>query len=66
MGERCPELEKRRWDYMVKYGICGGEAPKQPCITEEGKCDLCGKKVVLAEEKEKKKCNYSASPKPVG
>lgn len=40
--------------YMVKCGICGGEAPKQPCITEEGNCNLCGKKVVLAEEKEKK------------
>ena len=36
---------------MVKCGICGGEAPKQPCITEEGKCDICHKKVVLAEEK---------------
>jgi hypothetical protein len=35
---------------MPKCGICGGEAPKQPCITEEGKCDLCGKKVKLADE----------------
>ena len=40
---------------MVKCGICGGEAPKQPCITEEGNCDLCGKKVALAEEQEKTK-----------
>lgn len=43
---------------MPKCGICGGEAPKQPCITEEGKCDLCGKKVKLDEEpktEEKKK-----------
>lgn len=31
---------------MVKCGICGGEAPKQPCITEDGKCDLCGKEVI--------------------
>ena len=37
---------------MPKCGICGGEAPKQPCITEEGKCDLCGKKVTLAEAKD--------------
>jgi phosphoribosylaminoimidazole (AIR) synthetase len=37
---------------MPECGICGGEAPRQPCITEEGKCDLCGKKVVLAEEQE--------------
>ncbi len=35
---------------MVKCGICGGEAPRQPGITEEGTCDLCGKKVMLAEE----------------
>jgi hypothetical protein len=40
---------------MPKCGTCGGEAPRQPCITEEGKCDLCGKKVVLAEEKEGEK-----------
>jgi len=40
---------------MPKCGICGGDAPKQPCITEEGKCDLCGRKVVLEEEKEKEK-----------
>ena len=35
---------------MVKCGICGGEAPRQPSITEEGTCDLCGKKVMLVEE----------------
>jgi len=40
---------------MVKCGICGGEAPKQPCITEDGKCDLCGKEVVLKEGAEKDK-----------
>ncbi len=40
---------------MPKCGICGGEAPRQPCITEEGKCDLCGKKVGLAEEGKKGK-----------
>ena len=38
---------------MPKWGIRGGEAPKQPCITENGKCDLCGKKVALAEKEEK-------------
>jgi hypothetical protein len=38
---------------MPKCGICGGEAPKQPCITEEGKCDICVKKVTLAVEKKK-------------
>jgi len=40
---------------MAKCGICGGEAPRQPSITEEGHCDLCGKKVVLAEDKNKEK-----------
>jgi hypothetical protein len=35
---------------MVKCGICGGEAPRQPCITEEKTCDLCGKEVMLVEE----------------
>ena len=39
---------------MPKCGICGGEAPKLPCVTEEGKCELCGRKVKLAEEQEKK------------
>ena len=43
--------QKRRWNDMVNCGICGGEAPKQPCITEEGKCDICGKKVTLTDEK---------------
>lgn len=43
---------------MPKCGICGGEAPRQPCITEDGKCDLCGKEVRLAEEADQDK------PKP--
>ncbi len=40
---------------MPKCGICGGDAPRQPCITEEGKCDLCQREVKLAEAKEEKK-----------
>jgi hypothetical protein len=28
---------------------------KWRCITEDGKCDLCGREVVLWEEKEKEK-----------
>ena len=44
---------------MPKCKICGGEALKQPCITEEGKCDLCGNIIVghsrmVAMEEEKK------------
>ena len=46
---------------MVKCGIYGGEAPKQPCITEDGKCDLCGKEVILKEEAEKDKKNNQDS-----
>jgi hypothetical protein len=30
------------------------KAPKQPCITEEGKRDLCDKKVAPAEEDKKR------------
>jgi DNA-directed RNA polymerase subunit RPC12/RpoP len=41
--------------FRFKCGICGGEAPKQPCITEDGKCDLCGKEVILKEEAKKDK-----------
>lgn len=40
---------------MTKCGICGGEGPRQPCITEQGAWDLCGRKVVLAEEQRKDK-----------
>lgn len=39
---------------MPKSGICGGDAPKQQCITEDGKCDLCQREVVLKEKKERK------------
>ena len=40
---------------MPKCGICGGDAPKKPCINEDGSCDLCGRKVELAEEEGAKK-----------
>lgn len=40
---------------MPKYGICGGDAPKQPCINEDGKCDLCGKKIKLVEDEKNEK-----------
>jgi hypothetical protein len=36
---------------MPKCGICGGDAPKQRCITEDGECDLGGEKVGLVDEK---------------
>lgn len=50
---------------MPKCGICGGDAPKQPCITEEGKCDLCQKEVILKKKKEKeeKKINLPKKSK---
>ena len=37
---------------MPECGICGGDAPKQPCVTEDGKCDVCGKELILAEDEE--------------
>jgi DNA-directed RNA polymerase subunit RPC12/RpoP len=33
----------------TKCGLCGGEAPRQPQITEEGGCEFCGRKIVLRE-----------------
>jgi hypothetical protein len=35
---------------MEKCGICGGDVPKQPSITKDGKCDACHKKLELKEE----------------
>jgi len=32
---------------MPQCGICGGEAQRQPTITEEGSCVFCKAKVVL-------------------
>jgi hypothetical protein len=34
---------------MPKCGLCGGDAPRLPSITEEGTCDMCGKKAHLAD-----------------
>ena len=34
---------------MPKCGLCGGEAPRLPSITEEGTCDMCGKKAQLVD-----------------
>jgi rRNA maturation endonuclease Nob1 len=45
-----PRIKRKEVNYIVKCGICGGDAPRQPSITEEGTCDLCGKKVMLAED----------------
>jgi phosphoribosylaminoimidazole (AIR) synthetase len=45
-----PRIERKEVTSMVKCGICGGEAPRQPGITDEGTCDLCGKKVMLADD----------------
>jgi len=36
---------------MVKCSICEGEAPKKPGVTDEGKCDQCGKKLEVAKGK---------------
>jgi len=38
---------------MEKCGVCGGDVPKQPSITKDGKCDACHKKLEVKEEKKK-------------
>ncbi|MCF8031117.1 MAG: hypothetical protein K9K39_09495 [Desulfohalobiaceae bacterium] len=35
---------------MWKCGLCGGEAPRQPKIDEEGPCELCNRVIVLREQ----------------
>jgi hypothetical protein len=42
-----------RWSDMEKCGICGGDVPKQPSITKDGKCDACHKKLEVKEEHKK-------------
>ncbi len=32
---------------MAKCGLCGAEVPEQPKITTEGKCSVCGAKLVI-------------------
>jgi hypothetical protein len=33
-----------RWN-ILKCGLCGKEVDKQPMITSEGKCSVCGAKL---------------------
>jgi hypothetical protein len=33
----------------TKCGLCGGEAPRQPAINEDGSCEFCGRGIVLRE-----------------
>ena len=49
---------------MVNCGICGGEAPQQPEIREDGNCSLCGKNVVLKEDLGKTKCGLCGGEAP--
>jgi DNA-directed RNA polymerase subunit RPC12/RpoP len=32
-------------EYKMKCGLCGKEVDKQPMITAEGKCSVCGAKL---------------------
>jgi hypothetical protein len=48
--ERLPFLlyaEKHFWGRwnILKCGLCGKEVDKQPMITAEGKCSVCGAKL---------------------
>lgn len=38
---------------MGKCGICGGEVPKRPCITDDGRCDACHRELILKETPER-------------
>ncbi len=49
---------------MPKCGLCGGEAPRLPSITEEGNCDLCGKKATLADEAKQGDKQQDSGQKP--
>ncbi|ROQ90138.1 hypothetical protein EDC27_2750 [Desulfosoma caldarium] len=49
---------------MPHCGLCGAEAPPQPCVTEKGQCDLWGRKAVLAEDKNKEKTEKCACSAP--
>jgi DNA-directed RNA polymerase subunit RPC12/RpoP len=41
---------------MAKCGVCNMEAKEQPKITSDGKCSLCGKKLMMeGQTKEQKK-----------
>lgn len=49
---------------MPKCGICGGDAPQQPSVTMDGKCDQCGRMIVLEEDKDKTKCGLCGGEAP--
>lgn len=43
---------------------CGGDAPRKPSITEDGKCDLCQKPVIRAEDKGRTRCGVCGGEAP--
>ncbi len=49
---------------MPACGICGGEAPRQPGVTEDGRCDLCQRAIVLEEDLGKTKCGLCGGEAP--
>ena len=49
---------------MSTCGICGGEAPRQPKVTDDGRCDLCQKQIVLEENQGKTKCGLCGGEAP--
>lgn len=36
---------------MEKCGICKGDVERQPHVTKDGKCDICGEKLALEKKK---------------
>jgi DNA-directed RNA polymerase subunit RPC12/RpoP len=49
---------------MPTCGICGGEAPKQPEVTDDGRCDLCQRRIILEEDVGKTKCGLCGGEAP--
>lgn len=49
---------------MPTCGICGGDAPRLPTVTEDGKCDLCHKPIVKEEDQGKIRCGLCGGEAP--
>ncbi len=49
---------------MPACGICGGDAPRQPEVTEDGRCDQCQRRIVLEEDLGKTKCGLCGGEAP--
>ncbi len=46
---------------MTKCALCGQQVASQPTVTQEAKCSICGKEIILKEEKD---IDFSRSKSP--